>query len=364
MALERVVGGWLDGLNPRSHALWQRLGEHNLRTSSNLGRFARTRLILSLGKLQSSTWNQYSSVFSSFLTFLELEHIPLHGISDATLEQYICYHAEQTTPLAHGTIKSSISAIRTVLAQVGISLGPSPAVAGALQGYARLAAAIRPPPRVKRPWPPQYMMQAVLYAWPLLALFAAGTLARPEIRVLVSVAHMTAAFCTFSRGDTTQAQRVGEGDLLATPLTLVLGLVKQKRPGPVTPEQSLPASASPSCPIRFLCGYWQALQVVGYSATAFAYGVTPDAAKALSLEAALTCVITTLKIEQPAGNLYHAHSMRVGAVTAAFAIGVPLLTISDRCKHKDTKTTAGYVRHGVPPSAEAKAFFGHLVLAR
>jgi hypothetical protein len=137
-------------------------------------------------------------------------------------------------------------------------------------------------------------------------------------------------------------------------------LVKQKRPQPRLPHQDHRFGDDPSDPVRFVVELRRAQLQRGFLPTSLMFARQPADRKAFTLDAAVKLAVTTLKLPSPTANPFTGHCVRVGAVSEAFALGVPLLTCSYMCGHKSTASTSTYVRHGTVPSDAAAQYYLHL----
>ena len=140
-----------------------------------------------------------------------------------------------------------------------------------------------------------------------------------------------------------------------------VGLVTQKRPQDRLPLQTHVeevASAPQFDPRRFLCRFINARALHGAGPMTRLF--LNHRSKLISLDAAVKILVAELNIHHHHGAKLTGHTVRVGAATAAFGIGVPMVTIAHWMAHKDVKSTMGYIRHGTPSTAAAVVFFGHL----
>ena len=160
---------------------------------------------------------------------------------------------------------------------------------------------------------------------------------------------------TFSRGDT--VCRLLMKEIRTTINSINIQLTKQKRPKDYIPDQEHQHGISTNFLLRYL-GY---LRAQGYRDTSFVFGNSATSKKPQVLDAAVKMVAATLHIPSPTSKPWTGHCVRIGAISEAFAIGVPLARIAFFAGHQHTSTTEGYVRHDVTSSTSAHAFFGHLV---
>ena len=340
--------------------MWTAIAAHQERFSA-MGKFSDTRSLLALGRLSHGTWNTYASSLQPFLRFLSEHGVPLQDVTDSTLEQYVCWVLEQPKlRWTGGTLASRISAVRTCWDELGMPLsshhGPTK---GALAGYRRLMESTLPVKLARQPWTASNSHACLLAALPLMVAFAGGTLPLADVKLVVAAAHVVLASLTFSRGDTTNPMEMA--DLTVAPDRFLVSLLKQKRPAARLPEQVHGVTAAPADPSGFLVQFHGAQVQRGFTPTSLLFGIHPAAAAAFSLDASVKLWQQRLAIPQSPTNPLTGHCVRVGAVSEAFAVGVPLLTCSFMCGHKSTSPTAGYVRHGHVPSAAAGTYYRHLL---
>jgi hypothetical protein len=163
------------------------------------------------------------------------------------------------------------------------------------------------------------------------------------------------AMITFSRGDT--ICRLMMREVKTTVNSINIRLSKQKRPKGFIPDQEHQHGSSTKFLLRYL-GYVRAR---GYADASLVFGNAPTSTKPQTLDTAIKLVSNTLHIPSPTSKNWTGHCVRIGAISEAFALGVPLARIAFFAGHKHTSTTEGYVRHDVSASPSAHLFFGHLV---
>ena len=357
--LEVVATEWFESLGSGARRLWQGIVQHSP-VSANLGRFAETRLLFSLGSLASGTWNTYASSFKAFLQFLHTESIPLTEISEVTLEMYVCHLAESPgKTLSAATVASYLSGIRTCLKTLGIVLADQTATAGALAGYKRFANAVTPPPLQHAAWPLEYTDLAIRRARDLMPAFRAGTLDSHGYTTVVSAAHIVLGSLTFSRGHTTN--NVIIDDFEFAPAGFSIALRTQKRPQDRLPQQQHSVQSGRSSrthPVQFLLDYVDALFFRGAVPSDFLF--TTLKGRSLSLDAAVKHFVALCNLPHSQHAPLTGHTVRVGAVSTAFALGVPLVTCAYMCAHKQLASTQGYIRHGLQINLIAFQYYGHL----
>merc|ERR1712192_26954 len=137
----------------------------------------------------------------------------------------------------------------------------------------------------------------------------------------------------------------------------------QKRPQDRLPQQQhriQPQSnfCPDSDPVQFLLDYIEALQHLGTAPASPLFAAMSG--KRLTLNAAVKHLVALCSLRPSRGAPLTGHTVRVGAVTAAFGIGVPLATCAYMCAHKHTTSTEGYIRHGSKIDSAAFQYFGHL----
>lgn len=333
---------------------------HHQRHRSLLGKYSDTRALLALGRLSHGTWNTYAHSIQPFLRFLQADGLELTDVTERTLEAFVCWAFEQPDiHWAGGTMASHLSAVRTVWNELGMKLNPQAGgTASALAGYRRITISTTAPKLVRPPWPSSYSCAALKTAKPLLAAFAANQLSSPLCDVVIAAAHCNTGSLTFSRGDTTNSMLME--DMETTLGGWLMSLIKQKRPQPRLPHQRHRATDHPDDPVAFVKTFHDAQRKRGFRPDSLMFGRTPDDNTPLTLDKAVQIVLKHLRLPQSTTNPLTGHCVRVGAVTEAFALGVPLLTCAFMCSHKNTSSTAGYVRHGHVPSDTASRYYLHL----
>jgi hypothetical protein len=328
-----------------------------------LGRFSATRCRLALHRLQPSTWNQYATSVTHFLTFLGAEHIDMMEVTETTIEMFICWIEEHPTiTLSGATLASYVSGIRTCWREFGIPLplADMTSTSAALAGYRQLHAPTNLVVR-RLVWPAAYTVLGIEFALPLLDAFAAGTLTTAQDNHVIAVGHVTLAGLTMQRGDTTNVALLLDIEISAASDGWRVVLVKQKRPRPHLPHQHHRARSHPHDPSRFIIRYVHAQEQRGHLPTSLLFGRTARATRGVTLDAAVKLLVKLLRLPSSPTNPYTGHCVRIGAISEAFALGVPLLTCAFLCGHKRTTSTEDYVRHGTIPSDAARLFFQHLV---
>jgi hypothetical protein len=141
---------------------------------------------------------------------------------------------------------------------------------------------------------------------------------------------------------------------------LCIKLNKQKRPRDFIPDQVHEPTAE-LCPVQFITDcYLPYLDRIGYGPSSRLFAMTAQA-KARSLDTAVKTLAAELGIEQHGDTPWTGHCVRIGAISEAFAVGVPLAKVAHFANHKSTTTTESYVRHDVVADHAAQIFFGHLV---
>ena len=359
LAMETVSARWVAGLNTGARRLWQ--GILNFSPAySPLGRFAGTRRFLTLGRLAPSSWNTYASSFRSFLAFLQQEGIELREVTEMTLEMYVCFLTETPGKIMKGvTVASNLSGIRSCLKELGIHLEDPSGTSGALAGYKRFSLAVHPASLQHAAWPIEFTVQVLRHGRAFLPLFRAGRVTRDQHTTVVSAAHVVFGTLTFSRGHT--SNNVDVQDLDVTDLGFAVALRLQKRPQDRLPQQqhrTRPGSEHRPDPVQFLLDYFEALQHLGSAAASPLFPAMSG--KRLTLDAAVKHLVALCDLRHSRGAPLTGHTVRVGAVTAAFGIGVPLATCAYMCAHKHTTSTEGYIRHGFQIDSAAFQYFGHL----
>ena len=354
-----MVANWLSGLTPAARKVWDAI-RHHQHHRSLLGRYSDTRALLALGRLSHGTWNTYANSIKPFLRFLQTNGLEITDVTETTVEAFVCWAFEQPeVQWAGGTMASHISAVRTVWNELGMKLNPQDGGTGAaLAGYRRITAATTAPKLIRPPWPSSHSCAALKTAQPLLAAYAANQLSIPLNEVVIAAAHCNTGSLTFSRGDTTNSMLME--DLEINLAGWMVSLVKQKRPQPRLPHQQHVATNDPDDPVEFVRQFHAAQCSRGFRPDSLLFGRTPDDRTSLTLDMSVQIVLKHLRLPQSTSNPLTGHCVRVGAVTEAFALGVPLLTCAFMCGHKQTSSTAGYVRHGHVPSHTASMYYLHL----
>ena len=320
-------------------------------------RFGATRARLLLGRLSTNSWNQYQTAMASFCTFCVTYTPPLQldQVTPQHLVDYVCYLAERPTRLAAATVASYLAGIRTVLRECGLDMGSDTNLTAVLAGYKRWARSTGDHATKRSAWLATYTQRAIDRATTLIHDSATRQLTTAEHQWVVAAAMIALGMVTFSRGDTICRLLMKE---IKTSLQAInIQLTKQKRPKDFIPDQTHQHGNSTSFLLRYL-GY---LRAHGYRDTSFVFGNSATSKKPQALDAAVKMVASTLHIPSPTSKPWTGHCVRIGAISEAFAIGVPLARIAFFAGHQHTSTTEGYVRHDVTSSASAHAFFGHLV---
>ena len=347
----------LQQLKPRTRALFEQLIARNEETG---GRWARTRTWLALARLTPSMWDQYTTALRPFTEFLLAEHLELTEVTEAGLEHWVCWLVESDRyHLKGGTVAQYLAGARTCLGGLHVQLGDTHGTRGALSGYKKLDELTRPPVHRRPAWSAEHTTEAVRAARFLLPALQRGELPGAERRFVTATLHVVVAALTFSRGDSTNPMRCDE--LEPGPDGFHVRLSKQKRPKRHPPPQhSFRATAHPDCPIAFARDVARTLRYAGYAADALLFGTTSSASAPLTLDASVQLLVQHLQLDFGARDTPPGHSVRIGAVSEAYGIGVPMPTIAHMCTHKTLQTTQGYIRHGIPVSPSAHLYYAHL----
>ena len=368
LGLRAVADGWLKELRPAAQELWRDLVAERQAADP---RFGSTRALLTFSRLSANSWNQYTTALRSFCDFCKSCNPPItiDQVKPQHLTDYVCWLAERANPLKYATVASYLSGIRSVLTECGIPLPPDAEIRSVLEGYKRWRAAVQEP-EVKRPaWPARWTTKAIARARDILyactpAGAGKGTLYTFPVprdhEFVVYTAYVVLASVCFSRGDTVimiERQHVSTTEDGG----LCIKLNKQKRPRDFIPDQVHQPSTDSMCPIQFLTDcYLPYLDRVGYGPTSRLFAMTAQA-KARSLDTAIKTLAADLNIGQHGDKPWTGHCVRIGAISEAFAVGVPLAKIAHFANHKSTTTTESYVRHDVVADHAAQTFFGRLV---
>lgn len=356
VALARVAAQWENGLNPAALRVWRGLLAHSPRYRV-LGNYADIRRLFALGSLASSSWNTYSNAFRKFLEFLATEEIPVETVSESTLEMFVCYLAQlDSDPPTGNSVATYLSGIRACLRELGVTLDDSSGTRGALQGYKRFSRAIHAPPMQHAAWPIDFTVIVLRRARPLLLAFRLGPLPHNDHLTLVGAAHVVMATLTFSRGHTTVDLQLEDLALSRTGFHVALRI--QKRPQDRLPFQQHFVQDLPDDPVQFLLDFMYALIAKGMQPSCFLFRT--DRNRSLKLDMAVKHLVELCSLQHPQFLPLTGHTVRVGAVSAAFAIGVPVATCAYMCAHKHLVSTYGYIRHDLQPTAAAFQYFGHL----
>ena len=335
--------------------------------SNDYGPHGATRAALAAASLAGSTWNQYASAASGFMMFIAGMGVTLAAVTNMHVEMWVCSlfesHRKAGRPLGPSTARPKVSAVRAILREYGNPLPSSPGVASVLAGYQRIVNSTAPPRAVKAPWPSHYTKSVLQHATLLLPMVQAkgGDVTANELEKLTCMAVIIFATITFCRSDTSGAVRRQE--IHFGPAGMFLRLTKQKRPRAEVPIQTQPWRHGPHCPVRFLQGFLSFQAQHGYQPTSLAFGVGPKATRPMTLDRAVRTIVKELTLDEPRHNPFTGHCLRVGSISDAAQLGVPLHVISAMAGHKRSETTRGYLRPGVPVTAAVKLFYSWLLPA-
>jgi len=354
-----------DKWSKQTKALWAAINE-NCRFSE-FGGLASVRSTLAMCRLSPSTWGTYASSMTKFVQYLTRYSTPISEVTERTLEAFVCWIATQPTLLRGSTVASTISGIRSCLAEFGNVLDPSAGTAAALQGYKRLAKSVHTPLVQYEAWNPEWTLSALQAVRHLLYNYIAGQPMLPvDYNLLVATMHVTCAQLTFARGATTSALTLADVAVswneTTRRFTITFGLLKQKRAPHRLPLQTHVEEAASEGPMteprHCLCQFFEAQKQQGGTPTTLAF--TYANGKTMTLDASVKILVDKFDIHHWQGARLTGHTVRVGAATAAVGIGVPLTTVAHMMVHKDLKSTRGYIRHGTPTTHAATVFYGHL----
>jgi integrase len=231
-------------------------------------------------------------------------------------------------------------------------------VAGALAGYAKVFRDSAPPELQRPAWPARHtrlLIKAALAHW--RGLVDPGF--EQWHHFVTDAMHVIFAYVTFCRGDSTGQVRLGDLDFDECGMTATIH--KQKRPKRYVPIQRHPYREPPlECPIRLLQHYVQSRRSRGAGAQSLAFGRRMQSKHSTTLDTAVKNVVTFLHLPQ-GPSPFTGHSIRIGVISDAFAIGVPLQTCAAQAGHESSDTTADYIRHDADPGSDGMFLLGHLL---
>lgn len=356
LGLSDVAHRWLTELKPTARQLWSDLvaAQHQLDPT-----WGAIRTQLMMGRLSTASWNQYATALRSFCKFCATceQPITLDQVLPKHLVDYVCYLAQLPTRLKHATVASYISGIKSVLHECGLDIPPSTMLTAVMAGYKRWMREAEPRGVKRHAWLSASSVAAMKMVEGWMELGHDANTAQHKL--IVSVMMVVMASVTFSRGGSTvrtEMRNVTDGGD-----SMVVKFEKEKRPQDTAREQVHHRSTRTNDPINFLMKGKEYLARRGYTPRSLMFAVSPSAKRALSLDAALKQVARTINAPPPTDKPWTGHCVRIGAVSEAFAIAVPLAKIAFFAGHKSATTTETYVRHDVRPSHAAQLFFGKLV---
>ena len=359
LGLRAVADNWISELKPAAQQLWKDLVAERQAADP---RFGGTRAMLTFSRLSVNSWNQYTTALRSFCTFCASLEPPvtLDKVKPAHLTDYVCWLTERDDPLKHGTVASYLAGIRSVLTECGRQLPPDAEIKAVLDGYKRWRAQVQDP-EVKRPaWPARFTVRAISLAQQLLDTTQNGFPTQTDHAHIVSTAYICLASICFSRGDTVAPMQL-KHIVVTNEGALMTKLEKQKRPQDHIPDQvHHPTEGDASCPVRFILEwYLPYLSTLRYEPQSNLFGLTAQA-RTKPLDNAVKMIAVRLGIHQQGDKPWTGHCVRIGAVSEASAVGVPLAKIAHFACHRSTNTTEGYVRHGVVADSAAQTFYARL----
>ena len=347
-------------MTPQAHQLWESMVRAH--TSAN-PEFGETRALLMLGTRTPSTWTQYANALKAFMEFAVSRTPPLSldRVTASHLADFVCWVAEGNRSLSGDSLAQYLSGVKTCLRELGISFNDEHAtkqLATVLAGYKRAHREASAPVVKRPPWLAAYTTQA----FDLLGSTADS--ASPQHRhLLVSVMHVALASICMQRGDSTNSVIMRDFE----PTRSHTGqhgfrilFRKQKRPGKTVPEQLHYASASHHDPVQHLLQWYASIRA-SRGPHDLLFGLSSSSKTAFTLDESVKCLAATLSLKSPSSVPFTGHCPRIGAITEAFLIGVPIESCAHLACHAKASTTEQYIRHGTAPSHQAQVFYGHMV---
>lgn len=324
--------------------------------SATLGAQARTVASLLTSGLAETTWVVYASHIRSFLSFLAQSDVTLDitNVTAGLVARFIAWLYDKG--MSGSSIDQRVSALSSVLRRLGL---PSPVDAD-LVVLLRRAIKRRPNVGIRRVRP-KLPADAALRVWQRgISLFRAdGSVPPAHATSLREVAAVTMAYVIMGRsmsvtglrhvaclvdpvvGSLTVAFPIKGGDYKAMDWTVVL-----------------PPTAVTDFLVRYI--RWHSRS---YPAEAFVFRFPGDPPRLSSTHVSgwLRNQLVALGIHAPDGFAFSSHSLRGGAASAAFAIGVPERRIQAVGGWGSAQAMQPYIDAAVAPSDAARCFFGHLV---
>eukprot|EP00038_Savillea_parva_P001320 m.103096 g.103096 ORF g.103096 m.103096 type:complete len:921 (+) comp10466_c0_seq1:1519-4281(+) len=297
-------------------------------------------------RLSTSTQRTYSYTVRPFIAFLASEHIPTAAITNATIARYVAWlWSHPTYSLSPNTLRSYVSAARSTFGPLTRTPLDShdPLVTDLLTSYTNHYAIAHPPK-------PQ---QA---AWPAAATVACSNMITTWLqqphgtadRTIDSAALVLFAMLVFCRGFTSDAVRFCHITITSpTSFTVALTAQKSARLRLQPPTRHLIAD-SPSHPVATLTAYILR-RAASCHASAPVFLTT--------LDRAIRTVASRLQLP---GD-WSSRCIRIGSISAAFRIGVPIESIAHFAGHAQTSTTRGYIRYDVPDDDAALLLYRNLL---
>ena len=241
---------------------------------------------------------------------------------------------------------SYVSAARTVLRELGVEV-PSEhsGIKAALAGYRNLYHVTYGFDAKRLPWPIQHSARAVTIGRRLLLL---PNVTAKQVLGIRACAHVNAASITFCRSDSTNKMKVYDFQFDNDGNAKISVRAQKNLQGPHPVQHQPRRVMDERCPAQFLHEFLESRHACRQPSCNNVFGMTLD--DAVRRVCALLHDNTN----------FTSHCIRIGSVSDAQAIGVPLHRIAYIAGHKSTDTTIHYVRYDVPPCEEAKIYFGYL----
>ena len=314
-----------------------------------LGRQRATVADLLRHRLRPSTVAQYGNTVSSFVTFLHTEGITTSLVNDTVIARYIAWMwAHDRYDLHPNTLRSYLSAVRKLfgpLATTPLDL-QNPLIQDLLVSYTNDYNNTHDA-RARRPaWPASATIACAsdLRDW----LDGSSTMTEADA---VQAAQLVFAALTYSRGNTSRHVLFKHISLTSSGPLVNLVTQKSARMRNNPPIRLLHGN-NRNHPANVLADFVRRRRAT-FPPNDLVFRTTDDPAVA-SLDEAVKSTARRLNL----GDIWSGHCIRIGAISAAFRIGVPIETIAELVGHAATATTRGYIRHDYIIDNHAVTLYG------
>ena len=326
---------------------------------ASASREGHTAVELMQAGLAPNTTQNYDSKLAKFIKFCAEANMTPMPAEVNTVLQYLGHLAEEGT-VHVDSVQPYLSCINT--AHIAVGLNPpalGPAVEQVRKGWRQRLVHLGDEKDKRLPLPPQVMSKVLALAVQLVdsGKFRHDAASLFQLRDAVAV---LVTYMFFGRSDTGHAAEVVDGvpdiQVYGTELIFYERKFKGKAAGSKKRTLRFPLSAPL---LRVISAFLEAAPATAGSV----WRLPQDGKKwnATVIDDMLQRLLSALKVSAPEGYSYSSHSLRSGAASAAYAVGVDIIRI---CYGggwaQGSQAVFAYIDLSWQPSVDAEFFFGHL----